>query len=230
MTTLEPSQPTLFDETELPLTSSAEGSRARTFLSLEKALASKVRDLVCGESMHGSLANYDLLSSSWKTSQHCLVEGLAEFSATWPRSGTTRRGIAYQLVPSAPLTGEIASGSWPTPHGFSQDGRSNGPSGNELGRAVNQSLWPTPTSSLGTQGGRVTPRKSREGGTLIEAASNRTFATPTSRDWRSGKASAATHARNSRPLSEQIGGSLNPTWVEGLMGFPLGWCAVSDKG
>jgi hypothetical protein len=29
--------------------------------------------------------------------------------------------------------------------------------------------------------------------------------------------------RNARPLSEQIGGSLNPTWVEWLMGWPLGW-------
>jgi DNA (cytosine-5)-methyltransferase 1 len=48
-------------------------------------------------------------------------------------------------------------------------------------------------------------------------------ATPTARDWRSGKASEETHARNSRPLSEQIGGSLNPTWVEWLMGWPLGW-------
>jgi hypothetical protein len=48
-------------------------------------------------------------------------------------------------------------------------------------------------------------------------------ATPTARDWRSGKASEETHARNARPLSEQIGGSLNPTWVEWLMGWPLGW-------
>ena len=113
--------------------------------------------------------------------------------------------------------------------------------------------WPTPTSSLGTNGGKVTPTKAREGGTLIEALSARTTwptptvcgnynrkgasatsgdglatavlkcATPTSRDWRSGKASQATMERNSRPLSEQIGGSLNPTWVEWLMGWPLGW-------
>jgi len=48
-------------------------------------------------------------------------------------------------------------------------------------------------------------------------------ATPTARDWKSGKASDATMERNSRPLSEQIGGSLNPTWVEWLMGWPLGW-------
>jgi hypothetical protein len=49
------------------------------------------------------------------------------------------------------------------------------------------------------------------------------WATPTARDWRSGKASAATHARNSRPLSEQVGGLLNPMWVEWLMGWPAGW-------
>jgi hypothetical protein len=48
-------------------------------------------------------------------------------------------------------------------------------------------------------------------------------ATPTARDWKSGKASQVTMERNSRPLSEQIGGLLNPTWVEWLMGWPLGW-------
>ena len=60
-----------------------------------------------------------------------------------------------------------------------------------------------------------------------------TFATPTDRDWRSGKASQATMERNSRPLSEQIGGQLNPTWVEWLMGWPLGWtdldASATDK-
>lgn len=49
------------------------------------------------------------------------------------------------------------------------------------------------------------------------------WATPTTRDWRSGKASEATHARNAHPLSEQAGGLLNPTWVEWLMGWPIDW-------
>src|SRR5579875_1469170 len=49
--------------------------------------------------------------------------------------------------------------------------------------------------------------------------------TPTARDWRSGKSSARTRARNSRPLNEIAapGGALNPLWVEWLMGFPPGW-------
>lgn len=50
-----------------------------------------------------------------------------------------------------------------------------------------------------------------------------TLATPTARDWKSGKASDKTMARNSRPLSEQIGGSLSPMWVEWLMAWPIGW-------
>jgi hypothetical protein len=30
-------------------------------------------------------------------------------------------------------------------------------------------------------------------------------------------------ARNTPTLAAQVGGSLNPTWVEWLMGWPLGW-------
>jgi hypothetical protein len=112
---------------------------------------------------------------------------------------------------------------WPTPTVCGNHNRkgASATSGDGLATAVKN--WPTPTASLGTKGGRVTPRKSREGGTLIESVSSRSFATPTARDWRSGKASEATMGRNSRPLSEQIGGQLNPNWVEWLMGWPLGW-------
>lgn len=83
---------------------------------------------------------------------------------------------------------------WPTPHGFSKDGRSNGPSGNELGRAVNRSMFSTPTAS------------DCKSGVMSEQA----------------KAKRAQHPRGEK-LSNEIGGSLNPTWVEWLMGWPLGW-------
>ena len=76
-----------------------------------------------------------------------------------------------------------------------------------------------PTASLATKGGRVTPRKARNGGTLIEAVSMRMFPTPTARDWKSGSKGKK---GNSRPLSEEVGGALNPEWVEWLQGWPIG--------
>jgi len=79
-------------------------------------------------------------------------------------------------------------------------------------------MWPTPTvcGNYNRKGASAT-----SGDGLATAVMK--CATPTARDWKSGKASDATMERNSRPLSEQIGGSLNPTWVEWLMGWPLGW-------
>ena len=195
---------------------------------------------------------FDPGSRSWRTWQRCLIEGWETYSATWPRSGMTRNGIAYRRQPLVPLTDETASGSllptptatanmlapatqkWPahrnmlpTPRACTGL-RSSGGNRTELLRAVEE--WPTPTASLGTKGGRITPRKGREGGTLIEAVAARSFATPTASPWRSGKASAETHEKNSRPLSEQVGGSLNPTWVEWLMAYPLGWTDLGASG
>lgn len=52
---------------------------------------------------------------------------------------------------------------------------------------------------------------------------HRNLATLTARDWKSGKASPATHARNSRPLSEQPGGLLHPDFADWYQGAPVGW-------
>jgi len=77
--------------------------------------------------------------------------------------------------------------------------------------------WPTIRSTDGERGGR---------GDLLQAVrGNKSpsgrFATPTA-----GKANKATMEKNSRPLSEQIGGQLNPEFVEWLMGWPLGWSGL----
>ena len=135
--------------------------------------------------------NYNRKGASAKSG-----DGLAVAVANWPTPTASLGTKGGRVTPrkgkeGGTLIEAVSARRWPTPHGFSPDGQSNGPSGNELGRAVNQSL--------------------------------RAVATPLARDWRSGKASQATHDRNSRPLSEQIGGSLNPTWVEWLMGWKPGW-------
>ncbi len=63
-----------------------------------------------------AFAWYDRATRCWRTCQGTLVSDLDMFSETWPRSGMTRNGTAYQRRPSAPITGEIASSSsLPTP-------------------------------------------------------------------------------------------------------------------
>lgn len=97
-------------------------------------------------------------------------------------------------------------------------------------------LWPTPTASLATKGGRITPRKGREGGTLIEAVSQRMWPTPCASASASKGSSPATLKRKSgkdrsndridHAVMDSDGGQLNPEWVEWLMGWPIGHTAL----
>ena len=102
----------------------------------------------------------------------------------------------------------------PTPHGFSPDGKSNGPSGNELGRAVNR--LGTPTASC-----KVRSRQFIEGRALSPQETFR-IPTPTVQD-SACNGSQSQSQRNYPPLNSVIGGSLNPEWVEWLQGWPIGW-------
>jgi hypothetical protein len=115
--TYEHSQPNAWQQTEFPWMSYAEGFPARTSALPGKAQGSPANGRDYGAITPDLLARYDPASSSWKTSQHCLVGGLETSSETWPRSGMMRSGIAYRLPPLVPLTGEIGYGSSliPTP-------------------------------------------------------------------------------------------------------------------
>jgi len=118
MTTLDISQQSDWLKTELKSMSSQEDSHAKTFQSLENSRELEVSDQGYGQKFPVLLASYDLSTQSWKTSQTSLLaigdDGLDEFSETWPRSGMTRNGIAYQLPNLARTTTEIGSGLWPT--------------------------------------------------------------------------------------------------------------------
>jgi hypothetical protein len=102
-------------ETSSPSTSSAAASPAKTQRRRNAAPASPELARVFGQSTPVSLASFDPTTSSWRTSQLSLLEDSAPFSETWPRSGMTRNGTAFQLQPLAPLTAVTGSGLWPTP-------------------------------------------------------------------------------------------------------------------
>lgn len=180
------------------LMSSAAASPAKTSPSPAREQGSKEAARVFGPSTHDSLASFDPDTSSWRTSQLSLLGGLDEFSGTWPRSGMTRSGTAYQRQPLAPLTGGTAFGSWPTPRTSDTNGPGrHGTGGLDLRTAVAEA-----EAGLTKDGLYTTPCADDTG-------------------HRKGK-----YAQGGTALSSQAGGQLNPTWVEWLMNFPLGWTEV----
>lgn len=211
--TLEPSQPTFFDGMELPLMSSRAASRAKTLALLESSAAwAKEPAAASGPRSSDLLASYDRNTSSWRTSQHCLLaqvngeaDGLAEFSETWPSAGMMRNGKTFRRQPWALPIAENASGCWPTitkqpSHRATTNGENRShTTGQKFGLSLVQAvrLWPTPTETM------------HKGSS--PAALTRKDGQDRSRD-------RLDHFLQSLEGS----GALNPTWVEWLMGFPTG--------
>ena len=236
---------------ELPLTRSAEGSRARTSQTLASALALRVSEAVSGPNTRASLANYDPMSFSWRTSQRCLVEGWTVFSETWPRSGMMRGGIAYQLQPLAPLTEGTDSGwslgmvqkpshSVPTPTTSDHIER-RCTSTEMLNPDTNKSMsldryvkfWPTPNVIGFRSDGELrllalaASSEAEFVGMSHKAARSkraRYWPTASANDYKGSSKPGQRRGQLTDPAMGVIpaGGQLNPTWVEWLMGFPTG--------
>lgn len=109
------SEPLTADHGEALLTWFLEGSPARTSASPEMATVWTESAVASGRKWLGLLARYDRDSYSWRTPQCSLVEGLDEYSETWPRWGSMRNGESWQRQTWGPITAENESGLWPTP-------------------------------------------------------------------------------------------------------------------
>jgi hypothetical protein len=117
-----------------------------------------------------------------------------------------------------------ARGLLPTPRaadcmrGPDYGGTANHEGGGNLLGAVR--MMPTPRASDADRGGRDDLIQ------MVRGNSNPHFRTPSSRDWK-GMSAASWRSRTSGDttptLPDQVGGQLNPPWVEWLMGFPIGW-------
>ena len=165
------------------------------------------KDQECGEKWLGSFTKYSLDSLSWKTHQCSLLGGLEEFLETWPKWGLMRNGECWEQATLEQTTRGTDfgwSGKWPTPvaddTGLRKAKYSQG--GTALSLAIQ--IWPTPTRRdyKGANGFVRTQEKLLNGerahmGQLPNAVQ--------------------------QSMEKAIGGTLNPMWVEWLMGWPLGW-------
>jgi hypothetical protein len=125
---------------------------------------------------------------------------------------------------------------WPTP--IESDSRSSarhttkkGKShpGTSLTDAVN--LFPTPSATDYKGAGKTGQLRDRlDYAAERGATKKKNFATPQHRDYRSpeGNKDRWNDPNRSQNLNDQIGGQLNPTWVEWLMGYPLEWTVLKD--
>ena len=174
---------------------------AKTSAQPEKAQESTALDLECGWKWPESSTKYDPASCSWKTRQCSLLGGLEEFSETWPRWGSMRNGECWEQPMWERRIDETASGLWPTP--CSQMSQRKTTDGENISKSTGQ----------------------KYGLSLIQAV--KLWPSPKARDWKDGRTPGA-QDRNSPDLGKVVGqspetGSLNPTWVEWLMGWPLEW-------
>jgi len=94
-------------------------------------------------------------------------------------------------------------------------------------RPSGSGLWPTPASRDWKDTPGMTLRR-KSGRRRDDQLARRVYATPQARDHRTGESSRWMCPERSNNLNDQIGGLLNPTFVEWLMGFPLGWTELKD--
>jgi len=142
-----------------------------------------------------------------------------------PNHGSNSKG-PHNLKEVA-LTGWKPGMTWPTP--ISQDAKHSGYAQSGPGKAEKLSYavvkWQTPTVEDASRTGSAEAWEKyvTEGKTSLCRLRNQVhWPTPTAHNAKEG-AYPAEFTRNTPTLSAQAGGMLNPTWVEWLMGWPLGW-------
>ncbi len=144
----------------------------------------------------GLLEKMLLESSVWRSTR-CFL--------TWKASATKQGRLYFRLVPSMPRTGGIGAPLWPTPKatdckGSGPPGRRSAEHDREKRNLKGYIMYPTPTTGAGLCGGTGNYRQLKaleESGQITE--------------------------EERQSMAAGNGGQLNPTWVEWLMGFPLGW-------
>ena len=232
------------------LTLYREAFHAKTSQPQDEAQGLMEKDQECGEKWRGSFTKYDPNSCSWKTHQCSLLGDLDEFLETWPQWGLMRNGECWEQRTLEQTIRGTESGFVPngvdyfhTPNTTGLDGGSN--SRKALKKRTEK--WPTPTSSdwmSPKQNGieftnnrfvRTSLTTGVKFGAKLSDAVNlemkKKWPTPQASDNRDrGNMSNAVVQRRIAIgkqvlLSQSVSptsGQLNPTWVEWLMGWPLG--------
>jgi hypothetical protein len=167
-------------------------------LQASKRASKKALGLVSFTNSCESFAWFDPSTSSWKTYQQSFLTDLTLYLGNWPKQGLMRNGRAYRQVLWAPAIKEIGGGLLPTP------------------RAQE------PGSTSHTHGDSVMERVCLKMGVPTKKYPN-TLPTPVARDWKGvGRVDQLPTVLTPTGAATY----LNPSFVEEMMGFPIGWSAL----
>ena len=172
----------------------------------------------------GLLVRTLLGSSIWRSTR-CML--------TWKTKVTPSKRLLFRLVPSTPRIGGTDAQLLPTV--TAQDYKHRGPNSKQQGLPEYVRMWPTPKASdckgagpSGSKSAEHDLKKHNLKGVVMFYPTPTTGAglcggTGNFQQLKKLKDSGQITEEERRNMSQGNGGQLNPTWVEWLMGFPLGW-------
>ena len=235
------SRPSRFGMTFAPLTDDRgeellmwflEASRARTSAQPEEAPGLTESEAGCGAKWRELSVRYDPDSCSWKTHRCLWDEDLSACSLTLPKWGLMRDGVLSELLTLALPTAANDAGLWRTPTvGMLNADRAKDPEytarKESKGQTItladqvkNPRMWPTPLATDGSKGG---PNQKGGKGDLRLSSAVHQFPTPTATNTKAHHMRGSDNGKEREARSYGETGQLNPSWVEWLMGWPLGW-------
>jgi hypothetical protein len=191
------------DDGEALLTWYLEDSLAKMSVPPEIEPVSLAKNLVSGLRCSASFGRYDRSTSLWKTPPNLFGTGSTLSSKAWTQAGTMRNGVCWERTTWVRPISESDAGFWegvptPTVNGNHNRQGLSKTSGDGLAAFVKKQMWRTPIASQGRQDGIL-----------------KKYAT---------KPSPKTGRKDRQiKLSDQVGGKLNPEFVEWLMNFPIGF-------
>ena len=126
------------------------------------------------------------------------------------------------------LATAVAKTMWPTPRnrmtGAATPKRTEDKNLN-LETAVARTMWPTPRGSDGAKGG---PNQ-RDGSGSLHLPAAVMYQTPMPSDVDGGRTTKGKGRPNETGIRVQVGGQLNPDWVETVMGFEVGHTDIGTE-
>ena len=244
--------PTLLD-----LMSYVEDTHVSPSASPVRVKAKKTR-AISGHGYEKPYAFYDPVTQSLKMYvATCPLAALPSLEKL-PPSGIAQNGVLFLRPPWEPITDATESSSWPTPTAVTRPMEGNvrlyrakieaGEMTEEeatqiLGKSPFEAqgkipaMWPTPRASAAMSENldnvrKRVERRGRLGAKLEESVA--LWPTPLASDSHYRLQGSSQAANNLQAMARRgelspETGKLNPTWVEWLMGFPIGWTDLKDS-